>query len=681
MTPKNLPSHQPDNVHPFDGGDSEIAHHGPDSVQIGQWHWVNAISDWSHDTDDDGKPLKEGSEYKWLGCVMEIGSNYVMLESPPYDHSSHSERIHFDDFEKRLTFADDADSYIEAQRKRYQMRINALLTEVREITAKLGIVPTKTISDDSDDETDGESQNALVVVSAQADTTAYKKALIKASEKTLPKLFEDIKEANKNLARWMIAPTLPLTATIGPMEGSIKAVKERIYTIELYAGLTEDAVQCCKGAPAALGEKLRVMQRRAYMDEECLANYEAGGMEFKDVEAFDKWISVPVNRARMLPFPRCLVAFRVRRNTMEREHEGNIWRMHVNFQLEEADKRTFLYVRNGEQVWRIDCDFEFDEMIVPNKDQFNPGEPMMIHMFGTSVDKMMPRSRWESLVAEEEAQYLKYKEWEAANPGKNNWIENPYHNSIGFSFEYKNRWKPFDQTNVYFDDALKEIEAEIKRYNRIAVIVQGLFDRSEVLHPHAPVRMWEPDSFNNAVELVYDAMTLTFGEKPDFEAFRARLNASINLESILVGQEDFWLRREAVRENNRISNDYRHRGTHPNYTRYRPDDSTGPGYVGPMTEWKARARKAVFRWERESRDWRRPKWDRPEKIGQSVEVPAGELLNVSAYKPGDFKQFFVDPRTRREYLKWAPLLLAAEDYHAGRLRKSDGGTVYGTRNW
>lgn len=41
------------------------------------------------------------------------------------------------------------------------------------------------------------------------------------------------------------------------------------------------------------------------------------------------------------------------------------------------------------------------------------------------------------------------------------------------------------------------------------------------------------------------------------------------------------------------------------------------------------------------------------------------LFNVDAYTPGDFRQFFEDPRTRAQYLKWAPYLLAAEEYHAG----------------
>lgn len=39
---------------------------------------------------------------------------------------------------------------------------------------------------------------------------------------------------------------------------------------------------------------------------------------------------------------------------------------------------------------------------------------------------------------------------------------------------------------------------------------------------------------------------------------------------------------------------------------------------------------------------------------------------MSAYTPGDFHLFYDDPRTRADYLKWAPYLLAAEDFHAGK---------------
>lgn len=62
----------------------------------------------------------------------------------------------------------------------------------------------------------------------------------------------------------------------------------------------------------------------------------------------------------------------------------------------------------------------------------------------------------------------------------------------------------------------------------------------------------------------------------------------------------------------------------------------------------------------------RDSWrDDAERIACSITVPTSKLLNVSAYKPGDFKQFFNDPRTRAEYLQWAPMLLTAEEYCAG----------------
>lgn len=45
--------------------------------------------------------------------------------------------------------------------------------------------------------------------------------------------------------------------------------------------------------------------------------------------------------------------------------------------------------------------------------------------------------------------------------------------------------------------------------------------------------------------------------------------------------------------------------------------------------------------------------------------PQAELLNVDAYATGDYKQFYADPRTRMDYVVWAPLLLIAEDASVG----------------
>jgi len=101
------------------------------------------------------------------------------------------------------------------------------------------------------------------------------------------------------------------------------------------------------------------------------------------------------------------------------------------------------------------------------------------------------------------------------------------------------------------------------------------------------------------------------------------------------------------------------------YKRCWPDGNFGPGLVSLIVEWKPRVRIAVFKWTAE-KDWWRGENARNTKP-KSITVPAAELFNVTAYQPGDYKRFFADPRTRSNYLEWAPLMLAAEDYHAGKI--------------
>lgn len=70
----------------------------------------------------------------------------------------------------------------------------------------------------------------------------------------------------------------------------------------------------------------------------------------------------------------------------------------------------------------------------------------------------------------------------------------------------------------------------------------------------------------------------------------------------------------------------------------------------------------VFEWSRRRQIYHPYKQD---KIDVSLTVPVDQLFNVSAYKPGDYKRFFNDPRSREKYLEWAPTLLLAEEIHAG----------------
>ncbi len=52
-----------------------------------------------------------------------------------------------------------------------------------------------------------------------------------------------------------------------------------------------------------------------------------------------------------------------------------------------------------------------------------------------------------------------------------------------------------------------------------------------------------------------------------------------------------------------------------------------------------------------------------------IRVPISELYNISDYRIGDYKQFYLDKRTRREYKKWAQFMITAEQYHKGNIEE------------
>ena len=633
-----------------------------DAVHIGQWYWV--------------KQGDEAESDEWLGCVMHIGSNFVLIEEPSERNCGHRyTRVHFDDVWRYLRIELDVEAIIRERAVHFQVLANRHLDEVKAITSSLGVSEQAALASSTNAAKAGSS---LVVLSGTPDVNSYKTALILAKEQHLPALFEAIKAANQEVARWMSAPTLPMMAAARGMEGLIDRINDRIFNVSLYAGLTEGAVLCCDGKPAAFNDKLHVVQRRLYMDEECLLNYQLGGMTFSSIGKFDDWLCVPENRDRILPFPRCLVAMRVRRNGKDREGDGTLRTELINLSLKEADKLTFLYVRNGEQVHRLDCALEFDELIFPDKATLNLDEPMMVRMRGHQIDQMITRADYDSRCDELTLKQAAAAQWNINNP-KKTWdsktqgprqFRDPERES--YNWHRPDEWRPFDPTNVYFDECSKHIDEQIKKFNRIAVIIQGLFDRSATLHPHPPVQSWTPEGFAAAIKLIYDGSNvLHHGEAPDFEMYRAKCNESLTADSVVIGQQRFFVQRETEKEHARLDSDWRNRSDY-RPSEFHPRGNDGPGYLAKMAAWKGRSRQAVFAWHRE-RQTSDPYMGKRygDAIRTSITVPAAQLFNVSGYTPGDYKQFFRDSRTRAKYLQWAPMLLAAEEYYAGNIKPQE----------
>ena len=639
-----------------------------EGVERGQWYWVSSTERvW-----DDQKRKHVDKPTRWLACVMGVGTNHLRLEEPRNEGSgTRTIRVHFDEFWEVLEREENPEPVIQERLAHFQKLATEHLDEIKTITARLGVSPREGIEHSQSSGSGG----ALMVLSGQTDVKAYEKALVVAKEQDLPELFKKVKHANQQVVRWMSASSLPLIAMASDMEDVIDEINGRIFNVSLYAGLAEKVKKCAEGAPAGYDEKLHVMQRRLYADEECLAGYKHGGISIESLEDFDAWLCEHENRDRILPFPRCMVAVRIRRDPKEREWDGTIGGALLNFRLKEDDKTTLLYIRNGEQVHRLVCSLDFDEMIFPDQGEFDPGEPMMAKLFCGRVEKMITRALYEQMEAEEMERKRNEAQWEKDNPRKG-WNEqekgywgfaNPFRD-VGRSF-IKHDWHPFDPSSVYFDDVADDLRAKVEKYNRIAVLIQGLFDRSEVLYPHPPVKTWTAEGFAASIKLVYDGQfVLHAGEAPDFEAYRTACNESMCETSVVIGQEDVWLMREAEKENKRIERDWR-QSNKRYHEKFRPYGNAGPGFISTMSDWRPRSRKATFVWHRDR--LRDGNYFSGKVAGQqrevSLQVDAEQLFNVSAYKPGDFKRFFQDSRTRKQYLKWAKLLITAEEYHTGKI--------------
>lgn len=602
-----------------------------DGITIGQWYWIK----------DEDEPQNGESLY----CLTNIGSNYFGFTAP----NGHGIRIHEKDFLKYCRRCTNPEEVISQHVIESQLELNRLMQEVHRTMLILGF-----------DQDVKESQTQALARLVPEDVKSYKNKLIKTKEEVLPELFEKIRKENKWMAMWLKARMVPLKAQADSMRESIGDIDSRISGLEIYAGLVEEIVHTKKGKKAAVSEKLHLLQRMHFMDEECLLDYQHGGMEFENIKEFDRWLAKKKNFERLLPFSRCMIAFRVRRYQKNRDFgDMHEWIRFVLSGLDDLDKLTFLYIRNGQNLYRLHTKIDFGEKLFPDTRQSVFGAEEL--MANSSHNEVIPKREWEARkvayakkVRRAKAEHKKEVEaWTKLSKKEKKDKRKPYYFGP-YDGDHLDSWGPFTPETVYYDDISKNLKRDMDKYNRIALLIQGIFDRSEVLHPHLKVRLWEPQGFEEVIELIFDSdHALVSGPKPDFHAFQNKLNASLKKGSITVGQRHAWAVDQADKHEERTGNRY--------FSTY---GNRGPELCAAVEKVSRDKKKVTYSWERE-RLTRTKYWEhKSDYITSRFTTESKNILCIDDYKLGDYLQFFEDPRTRAEYLKWAPLLLAAEDYHA-----------------
>lgn len=618
------------------------------------------IEDEDEEQDEEDEKEEEEEEEKLpppsvLCCVTDIGSNYVALQAATENEygGTVAYRVALAGFDDCCSLEADPHAHIQRQVALRQDNVRALMDEIRRVTAALGVTAPGGVLPDGQ----SAASTALATAHGVADINEHKSLLVQAKEKVLPDLFKKVEVEHKWMARWMRAELVPMEAQLKGMKKVTKTIEGRIFTVELYAGLVEKVTLVRDGAPAPNDTKVSLFQRRHYMDEECLIDYQAGGMNFSNIEEFDEWLAKPEHASRILPLARCVVAFRVRRS--DKEYSFNSWQDFIRFSLSgirDADKWTFLYIRNGERIYRLETKINFGSHLFPDKDRSillgDPNESLWF--VPAAPDDVITQSRYEELCRREAEAHTEHQvataQWKIDYPRyrkldglrdklADRWddmkleeraafrvqVEQmtkaeqeaigfcgftderschalkcpPYVSASGPSYHGPDtsKYARLTTSHVYYDDAMAKIREATEEHNRIAAVIQGLLDRSPVFQPHPPWRIFTAAGFAAGIDLVYDddSRVLVNGDPPEFEEYRRRINASFKLGDVCVGQDQFWAEQEAEKHNNK-----EHRGRdHYDVKTYRPYGNPGPGvFARPVRITKTHA---VFEWTREGK--------------------------------------------------------------------------------
>lgn len=398
-----------------------------------------------------------------------------------------------------------------------------------------------------------------------------------------------------------------LGEVVDAFKKKVAKIERIIYVIELYLGINEEILQFQEGEKASVDEPICFRQRVMYMDEEVgdprLDKYGNNeGLDFRNISAFDNWLCANENYKKVIPEPKCVCVFKVRRE--KKKGHASVDNPFIQFEMEEADRKTYILIRNGDNLYRIWVDLEVAERLFPHKD--------------------------EMMQLQEEV--LKHE-------GRGGWDE---------------------------EKSKEKLETDHERYQRQFIMLQGLIDRTEILHPiKEQIKLTTLDlETTKLVRLIYDdGPSLVHAGYTPFLEWMKSINAMIDEGSRIV------ITSSAERESERFDDRFAsHRDSNFNlpkaprsglYTVFKKTDERG--FRNPKG-WGERVKEVLFiRYNPggEVRNWW-DRWDegheRKNKLPYYITKEDEFIMNFDAVTYQDIDNYLDSRIDRRHYVTMMPLL-------------------------
>lgn len=559
----------------------------------GEWYHVTFKPSWGE---------KKDKEITVMMCCEHIGSNFVRFTrahsdtSGAWDHS-----MYLRDFLAKTKPEPNWKKIIQGEIDQTQKELADAVRRLADRVKKADLLP---------EESGGPS--TMLPSTTRVNPKKRKYALLVLREKALPAAKETVEKLTKRMVGLQRDSMMPMLVECDRMMDTKKKIEDRLFVLELYAGLGEASIQIADGEPAPEETPITIRQMLRYMDEECLIDYDTGGMDYRRLEDFDKWIAKPQNYERLLPEARCIVAFKIRRNLKDYGPCTDIAMAFYHMEQHHRNMKTYLCIRNGKQIWRLDTEIDFEPRLLPFQKEFHkPFEDVDEH----------GETQWDK-------------------PGYPRKFRDPI---------------PITPQDMEYDSYVDERRALMFKYNRVLFLIQGILDRSKVFSPHPPINLSEPEAVGQFIRLNFDEeLGLPSSNPPSWEDYLKGKNALIKpgcqvWASWTEEGRDRYDRHDRTRT---IT------GSHK-VTSVKKDRSA------VRVSWERGRKGKREGWEFPTGWWsgygRWGEWDYKNKWVHKW-VPMNQVFNMDAYIRGEYKTFLCDAYLKGAYLKWAPQLLSAEKY-------------------
>lgn len=290
----------------------------------------------------------------------------------------------------------------------------------------------------------------------------------------------EIKALQAELRAELEAQIFALNKTMEPLLEQARVAKEKVWTLNLYLGRDEEIVQLLSGDPAPAETTITLRQQVLSMDEETAAHADQGGIDARHIEVFDDWIRDPAHLQQVFPEPKGVVVLVPRRRGRDYKDP---W---LQREMDRANQWSYFLIRNGDNLYRMKTDFVVGRHLIPTTTEFT----------GLFRTREFNRDT---------------KQYEMVDilPGTREWGE-----------------------------AEKSQDARQRHYMRMALVLQGLADRTVVWHPlpTGRVNLLSNDTYENGTaELVRDAEHLLTDGREDFYPWLSRLNAQLRPGMRILG--------------------------------------------------------------------------------------------------------------------------------------------------